>query len=464
MDIRRFTIHRLPHFLHHFLVALVLASVILILEYHGMLNWLDSVTLRTVATIEVAKSNVDTLSAADAPISLLITDEYFEGSFKQESPLDRRELVRLLRNIIQSRPSLIAIDLDLSPGPVSEPGDEGQEDLDALLIRTVVVEKIPVALTAPYPVVGESLILHKHEWLSRMCASGIRVGYANVVLSQGLALRYLYETPSLGIVASDAGRSLASSKPSDRDLCSYVVAGPEKTAFLSKANAPEESLHSGDFSHQRPMSSDYMRQSSALRQFIGSAEIGNLKSAIAGRPVFLGSQFDARDEFLTPYGLMKGTSIHATTFYSERRPTYAVTHKVALLLDLIFGVAAGYLFGAIWRRTNVAASKWSSNQESLVRWLLARGWLLISFVVLSAWLAMLFYSSAWLLSRDLWNNPGPMIVGVFVKTQLASRVRLHGDPHHAQSGGGIRRTVVRNLDWVCLSPFVFWAATLLLRH
>lgn len=77
---------------------------------------------------------------------------------------------------------------------------------------------------------------------------------------------------------------------------------------------------------------------------------------------------------------------------------------------------------------------------------------------------MLFYSSAWLLSRDLWNNPGPMIVGVFVKTQLASRVRLHGDPHHVQSGGGIRGVVVRNLDWICLSPFVFWSAILLIGH
>lgn len=456
--------HHLHHAVHHFLVALVLASVVLIFEYQGMLNWLDSVSLRAVGTLHTSANDAAGLDAKDAPVPLLIGDDYFEGAFRQESPLDRRELTRLIGRILQERPSVLAVDLDLSPGPAGSPGNAGQDELDALLIRYSQAENLPIVLTAPFPVVGDALFAAKHAWLAKMCAAGIRVGYPHIVLSQGLVMRYAYRQPSLGLVASAATRD-ATSPRNGGDLCPAVLAGPDKTIFLSKAFAAESTLGADDLRGQRPINPDYLRHGVALQRVISGGDLESVMNGLQGRPVFLGSQFDSRDEFLTPYGPLKGVVVHAATFYSERRPTHAVTHGVAVLLDLVFGVAAGFLFGAVWQRTNAVAGMLDAEGLSLRRWLIARGWLMASFGLLVLWLFMLFHASAWLLTHDLWNNPGPMIVGVFVKTLLASRVGLRGGQHHGDSGGqGIKAALLRNLDWLVLSPIVIWAAFLLFGH
>lgn len=440
--------HQLHHAAHHFAVALVLASVVLILEYHGMLNWLDSVSLRTVGTLQTTEGDSSKLGPKDAPISLLIGDDYFESAFRQESPLDRRELTRLIDRILQGRPVVLAIDLDLSPGPVGSPGSAGQEGLDALLMRYAQSEKQPIILTAPFPVSSSELFSVKHAWMAKMCGAGIAFAYPHIVLSQGLVMRYAFKQPSLGIVASAREGNVYP------DLCQDVLAGADKTLFLSKAFAPESALAVDDLRGQRPISPDYLRHANALQRVIQENDLSNAMMGLRDRPVFLGSQFDSRDEFLTPYGPLKGTVVHAATFYSERRPTHAVTHGVAVLLDLVFGVAAGFLFGAVWQRTNTAAIALDAGSVSLRNWFVARGWLLMAFGLLIVWLTMLFYASAWLLTHDLWNNPGPMIVGVFVKTLLASRIGLRDRGHHAESSShGAKAFIVGNLDWLVLWLF-----------
>jgi hypothetical protein len=455
--------HHVHHAAHHFLVALTLASVVLIFEYHGMLNWLDSVSLRAVSTLGPVAEGTAELDGSDTPLQLLIADEFYETSFRQESPLDRRELTMLIGAIAKGNPSVLAIDLDLSPGPAGALGNAGQEDLDALLVQLASKDRLPVIVTTPFPVVTDALLQYKYRWLQAMCQAGVRVAYPHIVLTQGLVMRYAHRQPTLGFVASAAADVAKDTRQVGGDLCGEVMAGVEKSLFLSKAFASAPHGAADDLRQQRPLNPEYLRNSARLTQMIKS---GNTAFPdIAGRPVFLGSQYDARDEFLTPYGPMKGTSIHAATFFSERRPTQPVAHGVAVVLDLVFGVAAGFLFGAVWKRTNEATAALSASEVTVRRWLHARGWLFVAFGLLLLWLAMLFYGSAWLLSHDLWNNPGPMIVGVFVKTLLASRLGLRTEsPRGHNEAHGARRTLLNNLDWLVLSPFVIWAAVLLLGH
>ena len=459
------SVRQLHHAAHHFLVALVLASVVLILEYHGMLNWLDTVSLRAVGSIHADERAASSFDPQDAPIPLLIGDEYFETAFRQESPLDRRELARLIGRILHERPAVLAIDLDLSPGPNGSPGNAGQDELDTLLIRYSKDEKVPIVLTTPFPVVANALFAAKHAWLAKLCAGGIRLGYPQIVLSQGLVMRYTYRQPSLGLVASGVGPEAKTAPHGDGDLCADVLAGPDKAVFLSKAFQPESIFGADDLRGQRPINPDYLRKGGTLQRVIRGDNIDAALSGLGNRPVFLGSQFDSRDEFLTPYGPQKGVVIHAATFYSERRPTNTVTHGIAVLLDLAFGVAAGFLFGAVWQRTNAASAMHGTEVLSFQHWLAARIWLAAAFGLLVLWLVMLFYASAWLLTHDLWNNPGPMVVGVFVKTLLASRVGLRDDEHRAKpTVGGAKAALMRNADWLLLSPFVIWAGILLFGH
>lgn len=453
--------HHLHHALHHFAVALVLASAVLILEVSGHLNWLDSLSLRAVGTLQSSESSADKLNPNDAPVSLLIGDGYFENEFRQESPLDRRELTRLVERVLQAQPTLLAIDIDLSPGPAGSLGNAGQEELDAFLVHAALANRVPIILTAPFPVTGEKLLMEKHAWLVKMCNAGIAIAYPHIVLSQGLVMRYPFRQPSLGLVASKSGAARAVG----HTLCQEILAGPEKSLFLSKAFSADLVLGADDLRSQRPINPEYLRNSSSMQSVIQGAGDNSFASSLRGRPVFLGSQFDSRDEFMTPYGKMKGTVIHAATFYSERKPTHAVTHGTAIVLDLIFGVAAGFLFGAVWGRTNFAAGASDADGTSLRKWFIARAWLVAAFGFLFLWLTMLFYASAWLLSHDLWNNPGPMLVGVFVKTLLASRIGLSTGSHDVEvQRHGLTAWLTSNLDWLCLLPIVVWAAVLLFSH
>lgn len=75
----------LRHASHHFFVALVVASAVFILEQKGLLNWLDSIALRTSASISAGNPAADDHRLQAAPKVMLIGDKYYERHFKQGS-------------------------------------------------------------------------------------------------------------------------------------------------------------------------------------------------------------------------------------------------------------------------------------------------------------------------------------------------------------------------------------------
>ena len=458
------------------MVALVLASIFIVLERHGFLNWLDSITLRVVGTIELDSPDSKKLANADTPVSLLIGGEYFEIGFHQESPLNRYELTKLLNLIVKTHPSIIAVDIDLSPGPVGALLNTGQEALDEVLLKIALDDKIPIVLVSPFPVSTDSLVNLKHEWLLKMCTGGVRFALPYVVQSQGLALRYPYKAQTLGLVSNLILTSAANDKKKEglnvpsivkeesRDLCPLIREGPEKSIFLSKEFTASVYVKADDLSEQRPFNTEFLRYYQSVTRVLKAADLGQNSHELKNRPVFLGSQFDSRDEFMTSFGVLKGTVLHAAAFYSARNPTKMLTHTKALLLDLLFGITAGFLFGWLWKKANAAAKQLESIQTSFPVWLVTRAWQLSSFTCLVMWIGLLFLSSAWLLRYDSWNNPGPMIVGVFVKTILASRVNLIENSNNLINRNTRYFKFLKYLDWILLSPIIIWASIILLSH
>lgn len=71
---------------------------------------------------------------------------------------------------------------------------------------------------------------------------------------------------------------------------------------------------------------------------------------------------------------------------------------------------------------------------------------------------MLFSWSAVLLRLHLWSNPGAMVIGVFVKSLLASRSSVPVDlPHNNHTGTG----EVMLLDLILLSPVLVYGLWIL---
>lgn len=451
--------HWAHHLLHHFLVALVIGSIIVLLEAHGYLNWLESTTLRVVTTLQ---SESQTSKNSDVR-SFLIGDTYYEHEFKQATPLDRRELTRVIASILEKKPSVLAIDLDLSPLP-GELNNEAQKNLESVLAQADVRDqKIPVVVIAPFPVLSEALLDEKYEWMSRMCRLGVHFAYPNLVVSMGFVMRYQPAIPTLGIVA----RRVISNEPSEpnNELCSHIANGMEHAAFLSKLFPFREALDATRFASQRPINQKYLASESSKGIEIDKLDDISAIPSLSRQAVFLGAEYNEPDHFQTAFGLRAGTDIHAAVYYSEGKPTTPLEHWLALIIDIAFGILAGYLFTWLWERANSAASKRVTNPTSMRYWLLARGWQFAACATLLAWLAILFWMSSLLLANNHWGNPGPLIIGVFAKTLIASRHGLLGhSPANSSHSPSLTQKIVVNLDWLLLSPIVVWAMFTVFHH
>jgi hypothetical protein len=90
-----------------------LAGVLLVAEHQGWLDGLDNLMFaNAVDTAEPAAP-----AEQGDTVALLVSRELFETALRERSPLDPRVLDQIVQGIADSRPTQLAIDLDLSPSP-----------------------------------------------------------------------------------------------------------------------------------------------------------------------------------------------------------------------------------------------------------------------------------------------------------------------------------------------------------
>ena len=454
------------------MVAAVLALSIVVLEHHGWLNWLDTVSLRVALALKSAPgqaAETSTAGAASQPGQvhvLLLGADAFELAFKQESPLARPVLTRLLETITARAPAVVAMDIDLSPGPEGALGNAGQAALDEQLIRTARQGKTQVVLVTPFPVADEALLQTKFQWVRKLCQAGVRFAYPHIHLSQGLAMRFRKEARSLGVVAAEAARGEAV-VPSADEPCTLVGQGIDRAIFLSTLADPGQHQEASDFGTMLPVDPDALERVAATAITWAGDATDRLPGLQAGEVVFVGASFDPRDAFLTLHGPQPGVMFHAASAQTLRAPPRKVGHAAAFAFDILLGVSAGYLFGWGWGRYNHAAALQAGGQgRPWPLWARARGWLLLNVVILAAWLFLLFALSALLLRAHLWASPAAMVLGVFGKTLLASR---HGafEPGHgagappAHAGDALAAARVSRIgDLVLGAPLLLYGAWL----
>jgi len=439
----------LGEFLHHAYVALVLAALALIFEHQGWLNWLDSLSLRVASNVTIGVTEGQRQKSAsiqDRPLTLLISDEMFERDFNQASPLERGRLADLIRPILAKNPSVLAIDLDLSPGPAlaDTPAQHQLEDVLAQGARS----GTRVVLTTPFPVFLDSVITEKYNWMRKLCASGVEFAFPYLLEMQGLVLRYPSGIETLGQVSARADRPSGQGS----SLCDQVKLGIQNAAFLSK-DYPVNLLAGFDnLATQRPLNPAFFDD---VQTFVISGVADLVPIHLKQRIVVLGAGFNPSDQFNTAFGNQKGPVLHAATIFSVQHPTH-ISHTFSILLDLVLGIAAGFLFHAVWHRFD----KHQQKSSSLGHWppshfLAARSWILISCAILVAAVVMVTISSAWLFRHNLWNNPGPMMIGFFVKTLIASRPHSQHAEAHGKSIGPLHR-LMQHIDHLWFLPIVVW--------
>lgn len=424
--------------LHHAALALVVASLVFLLEMAGALHWLDSVSLRLANEF-----NREALLAAagqpepDDPRVVGISAAQYETLFGQQSPLPRAPLVDLLAPLLDARPARVVIDLDLSPGGMD---DAAQASLDELLAQAA-GNGVDLVLATPVPVATDDLYARKYAWMRGLCAAGVRFGYPWVPLSQGVALRF---TTLPGVLVDVAHRH--GTQPGDP--CALVGEGPARAVFLS-ADFPL-ALHAAQRTAELPLPMPVLARIDRAQ----SAGVVADAAALAGRTVFVGGVYDGHDRFPTVYGEVSGLVLHAAAWRAISQQTAVVSHGWAFLVDLVIGVLAGFLFHLTWRAHAVANRRLVAAPRNFRRhYLVARLTVLGNLLALGGTVALVFSWSGWLLEHNLWNNPGPMLVGVFIKMAVASRGNEVAGPSLEKAG---------RIDLLLFAPAVLLALYLLL--
>ena len=457
MVIHRSKLHIwIHHLVHHFLVALLIASIITILEYRGYLNWLDSGMLRLVSSLQKSQTSNNNFGVH----SLLISDTYFENEFKQSSPLNRQEIAAIINKVLSKNPSVVAIDLDLSPIFADVYSNE-QKYLDDILFFNGRNGNSKIVLITPFPVITDESLKTKYDWMVKMCNSGIYFAYPNLVSSMGYILRYSSSIPTLGVVANKVNDSKLDPK---YNLCNIVNSGDQNTFFLSKLFPLGDIFDTNNLPTQKPINNYFLKSSYSQGTFINHLKQIDDFSNFNNIAVFLGASFNQNDFFYTTYGVRNGSNIHAAIYASEKIPVSPLQHSVVLIIDIILGVAAGFVFSNLWDRVNLASHRNFVNPGIFSLWVSARFWFVCAFAVLFLWLLMLLWLSSWLLNHNFWGNPGPLIIGVFLKTLIASRHSFFNNHNISNKNYSLPSKIIINLDLIILSPLVIYALILIFHH
>ena len=493
---------KFPHLL---LAAWFLASVaaILHLQFH-ILQGLDEIFLRIAApaVLEDAQSQLRNRrhgGSCNVPTVIGIGNTYYEDkdTFRQQSPLSRDELAALLAKILARSPKVLAVDLDLSPGPTSAEGSpepresqandeassaKSREALYALLEAArspresdhdATPRQTPrIVLIAPFPVHTRELREEKLDWMKGMCDAGIAFAASEVRESQGVVLRYYVDNPSLGretwLLDEEEPQAAslicveASKAPAAGGLLSYLMPHPYQET-LARANdkaAKQLAPRALNFQSIPHLRVHTLESKEDLEARLEQPDAG-LK--IENQVVFFGGVYGSEDLFLTPAGEVQGLLLHAIEYVSRACPVTDVSPVVVYIVEIVIGVLVGAAFLYIWTGYGRAKQRADGNDEARV-WLWAGG---LIFVVL---IVVMPYASTHLLVRQLWINPAPILIGMPIKAFSASlEVIAEYAGRSVSTGekeaGGSKLTSVgrwfRIVNWAVFVVVIVWALVLL---
>jgi len=344
-------------------MSIMSATLVAILGSFSFFDRVESYTYRLASSIDLPTMGKPVVlgdQPGTIPQVLLISSEMYEKDFRQVSPLDRAKLAEVFAPVLDARPALLAVDLDLSPLLArSDAEARAQARLDDLLVRAA--RTTPVVLATPLPVEDMELRRQKFIWMQKLCTGGVRFGLSTLHASDGMVLRYSPELPTFAQVAAalvkvpalregaKEGDGAAVRSPT---ACEKVAAGRiEQADFLDPGFFVNAVGDGQGLKGMKLINANYFDPAlernifafSSLNEIPGAAEL-------AGRVVFMGGQYGIDDRFETLNGERYGAVIHAAIFYSLTHPLKEIPKFVRKLVDVLLGIVLAAAFQAMWGR------------------------------------------------------------------------------------------------------------------
>lgn len=482
--------------LHHVLLALTLASLMVIVERSSYFFAADLVShaLLSYTGLNARRGdpNAPPPSTAADPVSpelravlphFVVPGPRFESHMQRNVQFLRDYDADVLAGILAAQPHVLAVsNLDIEPGGriFDDRDEQAAQALVDRLLDDALAGGTRVILSVPFPGPPSPLTTLRFRWMAQRCERGVLFAMPDPDLRRGGvvddgAMFYRYRYPSLGVVAaavvSAQARGEATPPPRARLLCELAQRfDGDAEAFMAELLARTD------------RDRDASESSESLRREIGFVNQEFFRAFPSARV----SQFElvdlpdgrmrprppeiARDDVVfwssnlvsgmerTAAGEAPGYFRDALVFFSERRPLTRASHTMAFLSDVALGVVLGYLFGYLWRRYAIAAAilariPLEPRTRKFAAWLRARAWLVVAIGVLPLILWIALSAAGYGAVRGLWLNPLPIVVGMFIDGLLQSRQRA-GDRHPHN----LREYVARHLDVVFVQlPLILFA-------
>lgn len=392
-----------------FLAAAVLASATLLAEALGWLGWLDAMMLRVVSPMvrveEVGR-------ARDFPQLVLIDQQAYADRFGLRSPLPRSTLSELLIDVTAGKPEVLLVDLQLEPAV--EDDIKGRQLLDDTLLRVAKLSK--VVLPVPETRVAE-LDRVSLQWMQSMCRGGVRFGLPDIRSHFGTVVRLESLPFAMGNIARPAeeGHASADHRTSE-GLCPIALSAQKLDDVRRHAIALG--------SHTKSMG-EPIRPGTIQRALEGAVPwrqeaTADLMKVLRPRFVVVGGAYDNRDTFLVAgsHEPVPGGVIHVAELVS------GIDEALfrAWVGDVVLGTTVSLCFLALWAAPLAVRRRVHAPLDAPYADVLAAHCELV--MALLVWVLALvlaggvFLLSGWLMERELWLNPGPMIAGLLLHTLL----------------------------------------------
>lgn len=412
-------------------------------------------------------SNLTLSSQKQATSSFVIgiDNETFEGNFREQSPLNRCELARQLDAIYDREPTLVVVDLDLSPTIASIKEGIGSADAicqERLNRRIIEAHSTKTVLLNPFVASTREINDTRESWKREMQAAGILFGDGSLPVHIGTVQSQYLHQQTLAARAEAVYRAkyldARQSGPASGLAQAGLDAGNPDASLPALAGSEDQSVLDSETKNLNFRAFGEQTQSLHWRDF----ESGNGVPDMRGGVVFYGANYGQDDQFLTPLDSLYGVNIHAAAFESLRAPVDRVAGWRAVCLDVLIGLVFGVFI--TWAWGGYFKSKLAMGADPHVaareRALAARFlvYLLVGFIGASVALSMV--AGVLMAHLGIWIMPVPIMIGMafdsFVTGSVDAAVdATKGEFNIEESGRSY---------WDCLSKGVSWAFWLLVVY
>jgi hypothetical protein len=414
--------------------ALFLASLMVILEHHHVLEWLDVSMLRIVATFAPRTAGTESVKA----LVFTIQEELFEKEFQSRTPIKRDVLLEHLRELdkVYGREldpktgknvrKVLAIDYDLSPNSYDHKCEDGSPERDAqqaleeflasLVNRDPKDGKINVVLIKHIPVKNPALCECKRRWEQKMSNQGIIFGHPDLVYLGllGPVMKYTEYTAH-----KDSFPAAVRDAEKNKNVCD----NPE---FLPHKDLSHASFHPIDYVKGYANGAVKVCPLTNKKGFDDcktdwrSLEIKLDKVSV----IFFGGDYGKDDTYITPLGALPGVIIQAYTYFSMLEHGWWARWGgwLAWFADILLGFVVGLRFHRIWHKFHR-----SRHQDKFVPQV---GWAALNFLILIGIFASLVWIIAFLLPHGIWINPALIVIGLFIHSYMAAATTTDTEKAH----------------------------------